>query len=155
MTFAHEAGEKFAALVVRRNGLLDQPLDAYLRQSESRPADTREHFALARWLALRDVARVSVRTVWVNAVTTAYLILYGDDVVEVITHTGYFRTVQKRWNYVGGVSLDGGRDGERFGAAMKFKKPKRVGGGLMRGPASPRTKKFAVISTHALRRAEN
>jgi hypothetical protein len=152
LAWREETKAKLMSLVERRNGFIDQTADAYLRNSEEEPKDTRAQFALGRWLGVRETESISVRRVWINANTTAYLICVCDTVVEVITYTGYRRTVQTRWRYVGGLDPDGGRDGERFHAAMKMKRPKQVGGGLMRGKASPRTKKLKILSTHALRR---
>lgn len=149
--FTSEAEAKFVALVERRNGVLDQPAVAYLRRSEDEPRDTATAFAIARFLGYPDASKVTVRRVWLNQVTTAFFIIYDGEVVEVITWHGYRRMIQRRWKYVGGLNPDGGRDGERFHAALKHKRPKQIGGGLMRGKPSPRIKKLSIISTRVLR----
>lgn len=154
MKFIPEAGEKFVALVMRRNGFLDQPIDAYLRRSMQEPLDTDTNYMLARILKLRGVDAVSVRRVWVNEVTTAYFVLHGEDVVEVMTHRAFTRSIRKKDGFIAAAPMDGGRDGDRFADAMRHKRPKRVGGGLMRGRLTPHKVRLSIISTRSLRRVD-
>lgn len=151
-TFAPDVAEKFTALVIRRNGMLDRTPDTYLRQSVEVLRDTETDYILGRVLGLRDIGQIRVRSVWTSQDTTAYLVLYNDVVVEMMTHRAYTRTIRRRWQYAADAPVDGGRDGERFAAAMKHKRPKQVGGGLMRGRLTPRKVRLSIISTHALRR---
>jgi hypothetical protein len=138
LCFLPSAKDKLERIATMRAGL-SVPAESLAARSHQHPPDTATFYHLSRTLGMRDITAVWLRSVSLNSNTTAFLIGYMDVVIEVVTFRG-LRQIRKKWEHSLDGKLGGGTPHDRAKECKKFKKTRRMGGGLMNQNSGPRSR---------------